>query len=54
MSRRNSRFQKAIRREQRDAAKERAQFIQDASNQLPIAEGQSLRFISRKERRGRR
>jgi hypothetical protein len=47
MSRRNSRFQKAIRREQRAADKERAIFIHSASQEYPS------NHRSRKDRRGR-
>lgn len=52
MSRRNSRFQKSIRREQRQADKERATFIHEASKEMPSVEGKEMRFKTRKERRG--
>lgn len=52
MSRRNSHFQKAVRREAREADKERAKFIHEASQESPALNGKSLRFRNRKERRG--
>lgn len=47
MSRRNSHFQKAIRREQREADKERSKFIHEASQEFPLS------HRSRKVRRGK-
>ena len=52
MSRRNSRFQKSIRREMRQADKDRAMFIHEVSQEEPIVEGKEMRFKNRKERRG--
>lgn len=52
MSRRNSRFQKAIRREMRQADKERATFIHEASKEVPSIGGKEMRFKNRKEQRG--
>lgn len=46
MSRRNSHFQKAVRREARKSDKDRAEFIHSASQEFPT------RFRNRKERRG--
>lgn len=54
MSRRNSRFQKALRRELREAEAERAKFIQEASQESPELDGKTLRFRNRKERRAGR
>ena len=47
MSRRNSRFQKAIRREQREQAQDRAKFIHEVSQE-------EYPMRSRKDRRGSR
>lgn len=46
MSRRNSRFQKAVRREQREQAKENARRVHEGSLENPM--------WNRKDRRGRR
>lgn len=53
MSRRNSRFQKAVRREQRAEQAARAAFLHDLSRELPEVEGKSFRIPNRKDRRGR-
>lgn len=47
MSRRNSRFQKQIRREQREADKQRSEFIHEVSKEANV-------MSNRKDRRGRR
>ena len=54
MSQRNSQFQKAIRREQREAEKQRADFVKDISTENVVVDGQTFRMKNRRERRGGR
>lgn len=52
MSRRNSSFQKSIRREQRENEKLRSEFIKDISTENVVIDGKDYRMKNRRERRG--